>query len=580
MTTLTAPHASPAPPETGHRLRVGILVDTLRQPLWVMRMLEEVRALPFVDLAVVVLRQAAPEETPARSGRWPSVRGVWKNRKHLLFSLYSKLDGHLYRGDPDPFEPVDLTPLIGGVPVVEVRPRMTRFCDYFEESDCETLRAYDLDVAIRLGFRILKSGALDIARHGVWSYHHGDNHIHRGGPAGFWEVMEGRTHTGSILQVLTDELDDGVVLSRRFGRTDRLSVESNRSHCYWQSVPMVARKLRELHELGPDALRRPTEEAGYRPYSNRLYTKPTNAEMLRPLGRLVGRRLRNHARNLGSFNQWILAYRLHRKCDDEAAPHASFYGFNVLLPPRDRFWADPFPVLHDGKHFLFIEEYPYATRRGHISVMELKSDRSWSEPRPVLVRPYHLSYPFVFRWQGDHFMVPETENNRTIELYRCTSFPDEWELDTILLRDVSAVDATLFEHGGRWWMFTNMAPQGARDWDEELHLYHAASPRGPWTPHPRNPIKSDVRSSRPAGRIFSHRGGLYRPAQNCAERYGHGITLNRIVKLSPSEYEEVEESNILPHWRPDLLGTHTLNAVPGLTVVDGLLRRGRLGRPR
>ena len=30
----------------------------------------------------------------------------------------------------------------------------------------------------------------EIARHGVWSYHHGDNRFYRGGPPGFWEVME------------------------------------------------------------------------------------------------------------------------------------------------------------------------------------------------------------------------------------------------------------------------------------------------------------------------------------------------------------------------------------------------------
>ena len=70
------------------------------------------------------------------------------------------------------------------------------------------LRIHNLDVAISFGFRILKGRALRIAKHGVWSYHHGDNHINRGGPAGFWEVLEGSPVIGSVLQVLDEDLDN------------------------------------------------------------------------------------------------------------------------------------------------------------------------------------------------------------------------------------------------------------------------------------------------------------------------------------------------------------------------------------
>jgi hypothetical protein len=558
-------------------LRVGLLLDSLLQPRWVAEMLAQVSALPFVELSVVVLNEGNPAGIAPRTRKLPSFRGVFANRRHLLFALYSKLDSRLYRPEPDPFEPVDLTDQLNAVPQLRVRPRMTKFCDYFEDADVATLRGYDLDVALRLGFRILKGGVLQVARHGVWSYHHGDNSLYRGGPAGFWEVMEGRVHTGSILQILTDELDDGRVIARRFGRTDRMSVSLNRAKCYWHSVPMAARKLRELHELGEDALCAPVDEHGFQPYSRRLFTKPTNREMIRGLAKLARLRARTYLHLCSSTNQWILAYRLQppRSAGAGAAPAGSLYNAKLLVPPAHSFWADPFPVEDDGRLFLFIEEYPYATRRGHISVMERLENGSWSEPRAVLKRPYHLSYPFVFQWQGTYYMVPETAVNKTIEMYRCTSFPDEWELDSTLLDEVSAVDATFIEHEGRWWMFTNLEHPGSADWDEELHLFHATDPRGPWTPHRRNPVKRDVRSSRPAGRIFEHEGSLYRPAQDCAERYGHGITINRIVRLDLDEFEEVEVSRILPDWSPGLIGTHTLNSAPGITVVDGLMRRRR-----
>jgi hypothetical protein len=562
----------------GPTLRLGLLLDSTSQPLWVDRMLEEVQALPFVDTALVVLNDGAPPPAPRPRRRRLPIRGIIANRRRLLYELYSRLDRHLYTPTPDAFAPVQLDSRLAGVPTLRVRPRMTKFCDYFEDPDYEAVLRYDLDVAVRLGFRILKGKALQIARYGVWSYHHGDNSLYRGGPAGFWEVMEGRPTTGAILQVLTEELDDGQVLARRLGRTERNSVAVNRDCCHWHSVPMVARKLRDLHELGPAGLNCPGEAETFRPYSQRLYTTPNDRAMIGPLTGMIGRRLKSYARVVSTVNQWMLAYRLHRGAHrNSSTPATSFYNFKPLIPPRDRFWADPFPIVRNGRCHLFIEEYPYATGRGHISVMELGTDNEWSTPSPVLTLPYHLSYPFVFEWQNDLFMIPETGENRTVELHRCVGFPDRWELDTVLLHDVNAVDATLLERGGRWWMFVNLAHSSSRDLDEELSLFYATTPRGPWTPHRRNPVKADVRSSRPAGRLFELGGELYRPTQDCALRYGHAVALNRVLQLDEDMYREVEVSRILPHWLPGLLATHTLNSARGITVVDGLLRRSRFG---
>jgi hypothetical protein len=93
-----------------------------------------------------------------------------------------------------------------------------------------------------------------------------------------------------------------------------------------------------------------------------------------------------------------------------------------------------------------------------------------------LKKPYHLSYPFVFQWGEDWYMLPESAANRTVELYRCIHFPDEWAFQHNLLEDVEAYDSTLVEHGGRWWLFANVrAHRAASSWDE-LHLFHSDSP--------------------------------------------------------------------------------------------------------
>jgi hypothetical protein len=149
-------------------------------------------------------------------------------------------------------------------------------------------------------------------------------------------------------------------------------------------------------------------------------------------------------------------------------------------------------------------------------------------------------------------------------------FPDQWTLETTLLEDRRAVDATFHFDGERWWMFVNVAPDGARHAHDELCLYWAPSPLGPWQPHPRNPVKSDARSARPAGTLFAHGGSLYRPAQDCTVRYGHAIVVNRIERMSTTEFRERPAWRIEPRWRKGVVATHTLNSADGISVVDGM----------
>ena len=83
----------------------------------------------------------------------------------------------------------------------------------------------------------------------------------------------------------------------------------------------------------------------------------------------------------------------------------------------------------------------------------------------------------------------------------------------------------------------NVAAEGVSTYDE-CYLYGADTPLGPWTPHPGNPIKSDVRSSRPAGRMIRWEGGLYRPTQDCSRRYGHAVAVQKVLELTPHTYRE------------------------------------------
>jgi hypothetical protein len=146
-----------------------------------------------------------------------------------------------------------------------------------------------------------------------------------------------------------------------------------------------------------------------------------------------------------------------------------------------------------------------------------------------------------------------------------------------LLEKVRAAHATVTQIEERWWMFVNQAAAGA-SLDDELHLYFADSPLEPWTPHPRNPVKSDVRSALPAGQVFRFNGQLYRPAQDRSSRLTSAIVINRVDELTPTAYREVETARIVPKWAPGLIATRTINHVGRLTCLDAAVRQIRLPR--
>ena len=549
---MTNEPAIPKPP-----LRVGLLVDSFTQPRWVHKIINDIQSSDIAEICLIVKNEAVIER---RQGR---LQSYWKNRNYLLYALYHRVDKFVSLTEENAFEDVDAEEVLANVPVLGVTPIMKKFSDWFPDEAVAKIRAYDLDVVISFGFRILRGDALRIAKYGVWSYHHADNLVNRGGPAGFWEVMERSEVSGAVLQVLSEDLDNGEVISRAWSRTsDRFSVKASKNNLYWRVSSFVIRKLRELHGTGKVA----SDTNLFRPYYNRLHKMPTNSEMLPRLCKLSLAYAAQKVRYSLYFDQWQLAYRFRNSPDD---PNNSFYRFNYLVPPKDKFWADPFPVKFEGKYFVFFEEYLYAYDKAHISVVEL-TRKGPGEATPVLKRDYHLSYPFIFRWNDRYWMIPETAANKTIEVYAAHCFPNEWKLETVLFEGVAARDATLFELDGVWWMFVAISDTRFSD---ELHLYYSESPLGPWKPHAKNPVKSDVRNSRPAGRLFYWNGDLYRPAQDSSRHYGYGMRINKVVRLTPTEFREEEVSQVLPQWRKDLRGSHTLNVCEDLTVIDCLVHR-------
>lgn len=522
--------------------------------------MEAIQQSGFAQIELIVLNTPEERQPPALKQR---LRNYWKL---ALYHRYEQWDTARNRSANDAKARFDLAPLLRGTKKLKVRPLRKGFSDYLSEEDIAAVRSENLDVLFRFGFRIVRGEILQAARCGIWSFHHGDNLEYRGGPPLFWEVYEGNPVSGTVLQVLTRSLDGGKVLYRSHSATNLRSLYRNRNPIYWKTAEFALRRLSDLHTRGWEYLQSlPTynEPSSSAP----IYRTPNAAQMLIFLCRLFGRAVRASlfSRVHGGYSQWFLATRERSSSRfDDAA------GYKVQPTPEDRFYADPFAVEREGTTYLFFEDYRYSEQRAVICCAAIRENGSLGTPVEVLRRPYHLSYPFLFESEGTMYMIPETRENRTVELYRAESFPFSWVLETVLLENISAVDATIHREGDRFWMFVGLS-NGKYSNCDELALFSAPSLFGPWTPHPGNPVVSNVRCARPAGALFFEQGKLIRPAQDCARAYGYALVFSEVQVLSETEYREKPMARLDPGWLPRNLGTHTYTRSGRFEVIDGNL---------
>ena len=234
-------------------------------------------------------------------------------------------------------------------------------------------------------------------------------------------------------------------------------------------------------------------------------------------------------------NHWQIAYRWLAGpgvADDRVWP---LQPYTILPADGARFHADPMPFEHDGRTYLFFEDFPYATGKGVIGLVDIAADGTASPPRTVLEQPWHLSYPLIIPHDGEIYMLPEMSAAGRVQLFRADPFPDRWVPDRVLLDDVVAADATPIRHEGLWWLFATLSHDGGSTWDQ-LGLFHAPDLLGPWTAHADNPVLVDAGAGRPAGPMWHENGALMRVAQDCRSGYGVGLAICRVDRLTPDTY--------------------------------------------
>ena len=547
-----------------------MLLDGIQVPAWQHRMVEIIQMSDYADIRLVVRsvtpakdsKPVPPQAYPASTSSNGLRRRVLKRIERILIGRPSHL--------PDAETLMECSSLLADAVMVDITPLPTGSVDVAAHAMPSPAREAGIDVFIKLGARCFQGAALDAARFGVWSYEHGEVLADDCRVPGYMEVMQSVPIVESTLRISSNAPFRSQVLSRTYSTTNVMSLKGNAHNIYWKILHLVPRQLKELHTAGEEKFFAGLDNRNRHPEfrDGPRVPSPSNAELGVFLIRKFAQKVSRKVSDLFYFDQWFLLF------DIQQEMSTSLGRFKFLAPPKDRKWADPFVVARDGKYFIFIEELIHGSQKGHISVIVMDNAGHVEPPISVLATPFHLSYPFIFEFENETYMIPESVADEAVKLYKCTAFPLKWEFQKNLIQNRRAIDSTLIERDGVWWLFTNQIETlGASPWDE-LFLYYSDSPLSDnWIAHPNNPIVSDARSARPAGRLFVHNNRLYRPSQNCSGHYGYGFNICEVVKLSKTEYEETVVSRVEPKWNKHIVSTHTFNYEGGLTVIDGQLRR-------
>jgi hypothetical protein len=534
------------------KVTIGMLVQSPVIRQWQYNIIAAVKQLDEAEIKLILLKGYHPEGVKTK--RQAFLFHEWVD--NLIFKKKSTCDAMI--DSSLLFHPENLLEVVyvNGLPAEESLRRLAN---------------QHLDVIINFASHHTFSDLTGCSRLGMWQYRIGENPPSFEYADGYLEVVHAKPQLGLAI-VATPSTGTPLILLQTYIKMYEHSMVVNRNNAWLLAETYFTRVIKNAIREG-DAFF--TDRNTAVPAAETVNT-PVHApglfSVVRNMFRITSRYIIAKLRYTKK-NDWVLLC----KFNDGALhfPPSIDYTYEIASP-ADRFWADPFPIIKNGKHYIFFEELLRKTNKGHISVMEVDPSGVMLQKKDIIQKTYHMSYPQLVEQGSDLYMIPETSANKTIEVYKCVTFPDQWEFVRNLMEAVSATDTTLFFHNNRWWLFTSLKVSKHTD-VSELHVFYADDLlSSSWVSHPRNPVNTDIRYERGAGNIFTADDHLYRPSQDCSGVYGKAINFNEIISLDPANYEEKLQARIEINDYSIPTGTHTFNYYKGFRVIDMYQRRNKL----
>ena len=545
------------------KAKVGLIVDNCDQTRQIMELINYSHDSSVYEISHLIVQDIPKKRLFELMGKTSIADKISAGS----FKIITKIEEYFVKSNPQYkkllpfFKKYSIKDL--KLPVIKVSPEISEsgYVFRYSKNDLQRIKAEGIELLVRCGSGILRGEVLNICEKGIISFHHADNRVNRGSPPGFWEVLERQKSTGFIIQILNDELDGGDVLFRGNIATSYLYT-LNKIKLYRRANIFMHKTLENLFEdTGQKRFYRKE------PYSHMLYRLPSLAKQSEYIFKTGFHILKKVIRKIfGKRLRWSVAYQF---IDEWRG--VALWKSKVIENPPNRFLADPFILFHEDKHYCFLEDYNYSSQKGRISVYEINYSGE-KDLGVALEEDFHLSYPYLIKDNNNLYMCPETHDTRDIRIYKCIDFPNKWELEKILITDVTAADTSIFKIDSKWWMLTNIDTSNIGDHDSELHIFSAEELLSDkWTPHPLNPVLFDSRRARNGG-FIADKGKIYRVFQKQGwDLYGEAFGVAEITEINGDDYQEEVIFEVSPKFHNKAIGTHTLNYHRGLLATDFLV---------
>ena len=446
------------------KIRVAILCRGYDFDSWEADCIREVLSLPFVEIVLLI---AEPAEVKQSNGivnkliHYPYRNFLWRYFKRYRLKIAS-------------YNQVSLKNELEKTSLIYCNTELKgKYAQYFSAKDLTLIKSHKPDVILRFAYNIIKGEILTLAKHGVWSFHHADEQVIKGGPAGFWELSKRMAVTGAILQRLTEKLDAGIVLRKGFFPTIKHSYKANLEQLLSGTASWMKQALIDVVNDSKYSNSPTTSEAP-------LFTFPTNLQMFRVWRFIKIEKLKFHCQQLFRPEKWNIGFVEKNISDiftDELLQNIEW----LPEPKTNEYYADPFGWEENGNLKIVFEHYKYKIQKGVLAISNSKG-----EMNTLLEAKVHLSYPFVLdrsdSVNSNRVILPESNQSKTVFCFDSAN-P---KIGKVLVENIPAIDATPIFYNNRWWIFCTH--EGNFN-NTNLYIYHALEFEGPWHPHGNNPVK-------------------------------------------------------------------------------------------
>lgn len=540
------------------KIKIAFILDSYIVPRWKYKIIEDIINSDYSVVSLIVFNN---------DGLFNSSQSA--SSVFSLLKLYQVIDKSVFGKKSDYSQNCSLLGLIQNIPTIYAKPVVSLNLIEYSVDTCKSIQESGPDVILKLGYGNPIGDIVSIARYGLWAFTLDYFDTDKLGHSWFNLVLNKSLVANCDLVLVGGAETEPALISRTVENICSYSVHITRERFYARASLMPSRILKAMNAKGYGFIE--SIKSKFPSYENRFIEKSTQFTLKQQTGFIwkisfqILQKIRKKIFYTDPFN-WILLF----KSEAERFISTKFGNFIKIKSPNDKFWADPFIIQRDNKFFVFVEEFIYRKNKGHISVIELDRNGVINNVNVIIEKTYHLSYPFVFESDGMLYMIPESSENKTIDIYKCIDFPGQWAYQKTIMQGLSAFDTTLFYFNGKWWMFTLVNElKDSKDESPDLFLFYSDNfLSDKWTSHPLNPIVSDIRSARPAGKVFLDDGKIIRPSQDCSGRYGRAFNYNIIHTLSENEYSESISEKVEPKWDVDLKGTHTFNSDGKSVIID------------